>query len=42
MNIVLLLLIPPYSLAKEFVEKGMECLCNGGYMCMFLKIQFLE
>ena len=33
---------PPYSLAKEFVEKGMECLCKGGYMCMFLKIQFLE
>lgn len=33
---------PPYSLAKEFVEKGMECLYNGGYMCMFLKIQFLE
>lgn len=33
---------PPYSLAKEFIEKGMECLCNGGYMCMFLKIQFLE
>lgn len=33
---------PPYSLAKEFVEKGMECLCEGGYMCMFLKIQFLE
>lgn len=39
---------PPYSLAKEFVEKGMELLtdetedtCNG-QMAMFLKIQFLE
>lgn len=33
---------PPYSLAKEFVEKGMECLEVGGIMAMFLKIQFLE
>lgn len=33
---------PPYSLAKEFVEKGMECLKIGGIMAMFLKIQFLE
>lgn len=33
---------PPYSLAKEFVEKGMECLEIGGMMAMFLKIQFLE
>lgn len=33
---------PPYSLAKEFVERGMECLKIGGIMAMFLKIQFLE
>ena len=33
---------PPYSLAKEFVEKSMECLKIGGIMAMFLKIQFLE
>lgn len=33
---------PPYSLAREFVEKGMECLKIGGIMAMFLKIQFLE
>ena len=39
---------PPYSLAKEFVEKGIKLLtdetedtCNG-QMAMFLKIQFLE
>lgn len=33
---------PPYSLAMEFVEKGMELLNNDGVMAMFLKIQFLE
>ena len=33
---------PPYSLAKEFVEKGMEMLNSNGKMAMFLKIQFLE
>ena len=39
---------PPYSLAKEFVEKGMELLTDesentvNGQMAMFLKIQFLE
>ena len=33
---------PPYSLAKEFVEKGMELLTDNGQMLMFLKIQFLE
>lgn len=33
---------PPYSLAKEFVEKGIELLDNNGQMAMFLKIQFLE
>jgi len=33
---------PPYSLAKEFVEKGMELLRDDGQMLMFLKIQFLE
>lgn len=33
---------PPYSLAKEFVEKGMELLNDNGKMAMFLKIQFLE
>lgn len=33
---------PPYSLAKEFVEKGMELLLEEGQMAMFLKVQFLE
>lgn len=33
---------PPYSLAKEFVEKGMDLLTDDGQMAMFLKIQFLE
>ena len=32
----------PYSLAKEFAEKGMECLKISGIMALFLKIQFLE
>lgn len=33
---------PPYSLGKEFVEKGMELLKPNGKMAMFLKVQFLE
>ena len=33
---------PPYSLAKEFVEKGLTLLNDDGQMAMFLKIQFLE
>ena len=33
---------PPYSLAQEFLEKGMEILNENGKIAMFLKIQFLE
>lgn len=33
---------PPYSLGCEFVEKSMSMLSKGGYLIMFLKIQFLE
>lgn len=33
---------PPYSCAKEFVEKGMGLLESDGIMCMYLKLQFLE
>lgn len=33
---------PPYSLAKEFIEKCMTLLEDDGQMAMFLKIQFLE
>lgn len=33
---------PPYSLAQEFIEKGLSLLTDGGQMAMFLKIQYLE
>lgn len=33
---------PPYSLAKEFLEKSMELVNKNGKVAMFLKIQFLE
>ena len=33
---------PPFSLAQEFIEKGMKLLTDDGQMAMFLKIQFLE
>lgn len=33
---------PPYSLAQEFLEKGMEVVNDNGKIAMFLKIQFLE
>ena len=33
---------PPYSLAQEFLEKGMKIINNNGKIAMFLKIQFLE
>lgn len=33
---------PPYSLAQEFLEKGMEVINENGKIAMFLKIQFLE
>ena len=33
---------PPYSLAQEFLEKGMSLLNDNGKLAMFLKIQFLE
>ena len=33
---------PPYSLAQEFLEKGMEVVNNNGKIAMFLKVQFLE
>lgn len=33
---------PPYSLAQEFLEKGMEIINDKGKIAMFLKIQFLE
>jgi len=33
---------PPYRYAKEFVEHALEICCDGSYVVMFLKIQFLE
>jgi hypothetical protein len=33
---------PPYKFAKEFVEHSMQMLCHGNYICMLLKITFLE
>lgn len=33
---------PPFKLAEEFVEKGMELLQEGNKLILFLKIQFLE
>lgn len=33
---------PPYSKAKEFVEKSLELIKDGGKVAMFLKLTFLE
>lgn len=33
---------PPFSLATEFIEKGMSLLRDGGHCSIFMKIQFLE
>lgn len=33
---------PPFSIATDFVKKGMELLDDNGRMDLFLKIQFLE
>jgi len=33
---------PPYKYAKEFVEKALSLIDDGHYVCMFLKLTFLE
>lgn len=33
---------PPYKYAQEWVEKSMEVLYHGSFLCLFLKITFLE
>lgn len=33
---------PPYKYAKQFVEKAMELIKDGGKVAMFLKLTFLE
>jgi len=32
---------PPYSLAREFIEKGLKCLPPGGRMAFLLRLNFL-
>jgi alpha-glucosidase (family GH31 glycosyl hydrolase) len=33
---------PPFKLAEQFVEKGIDLIQDGYILCLFLKIQFLE
>ena len=33
---------PPFKLAEQFVEKGIDLIQDGYNLCLFLKIQFLE
>lgn len=33
---------PPYKYAKEFVYKSLDVVDHGNYVCMFLKLQFME
>ena len=33
---------PPYKYALQFVEKGLQLVDHGRFICMFLKITFLE
>lgn len=33
---------PPYKYAREFVEKALSLVDEGRYVCMFLKLTFLE
>lgn len=33
---------PPYSVAKEFIEKSLMIIPNGNKVAMFLKLQFME
>ena len=33
---------PPFILAQEFIEKGLNLVRDGGKVAMFLKVQFLE
>lgn len=33
---------PPYKYAQQFVEKAMDIMEDGKYLCMFLKLTFLE
>ena len=33
---------PPYKFAQEFIEKSLELVDEGRYVCMFLKLTFAE
>jgi len=33
---------PPYKLAEQFLEHGLDLVSEGNKVCLFLKIQFLE
>lgn len=33
---------PPYKYAQDFIEKSLELVPEGGKVCAFLKVQFLE
>ncbi len=33
---------PPYTYAKEFIEKGLSIIPDGNKIAMFLKLQFME
>jgi hypothetical protein len=33
---------PPYKYAQEFIEKALSIVDDGHYVCMFLKVTFLE
>lgn len=33
---------PPYKLAQEFIEQSLKAIHKGRYVCMFLKLTFLE
>ena len=33
---------PPYKFAQQFVEKALEAITEDRYVCMFLKLTFLE
>lgn len=33
---------PPFSLAMEFLQRGLQCVNHGGYVALLLRLAFLE
>lgn len=33
---------PPFKYAQQFIEKALDIISHDRYVCMFLKLQFLE